>query len=57
MVYFAVFGAGLFYIFREIAKTPGAGSPDLPAHEPIRASGIMPAPALAVEHAGGQLGH
>jgi cytochrome bd ubiquinol oxidase subunit I len=57
LVYFAVFGAGLFYIFREIAKTPGAGTPDLPTDEPIRASGIMPAPALAVEHAGGQLGH
>ena len=47
VVYFAVFGAGIFYIFREIAKTPGAGDPDLPNDEPIRAAGIMPAPALA----------
>jgi cytochrome bd ubiquinol oxidase subunit I len=57
VIYFAVFGAGLFYLFREIAKTPGTGDPDLPSDEPIRASGIMPAPALAAEIPGGQLGH
>ena len=49
MVYFTLFGAGIFYIFRQFAKTPGAGDPDLPTDEPIRASGIMPAPALAAE--------
>jgi cytochrome bd ubiquinol oxidase subunit I len=57
IVYFAVFGAGVFYMFREMAKIPGRSGHDLPPDEPIRASGIMPAPALAAEHAGGQLGH
>jgi cytochrome bd ubiquinol oxidase subunit I len=57
IVYFTLFGAGIFYIFRQFTKTPGAGEPDLPADEPIRASGIMPAPALASEIPGGQLGH
>ena len=57
VVYFTLFGAGIFYIFRQFAKVPGAGDPDLPTDEPIRASGIMPAPALAAETAGGQLGH
>ena len=46
MVYFAVFGAGTFYILRLMAhrRTRRAG---LPPDEPIRAAGIMPAPALA----------
>jgi cytochrome bd ubiquinol oxidase subunit I len=57
VVYFAVFGAGVFYMFREMARIPGRSGHDLPPNEPIRASGIMPAPALAVEHGGGQLGH
>jgi cytochrome d ubiquinol oxidase subunit I len=43
VIYFSVFGAGVFYIFREFAKRPGGGEPDLPAGEPIRASGITPA--------------
>jgi cytochrome bd ubiquinol oxidase subunit I len=40
------FGAGIFYIFRQMALTPGDHEPGLPTDEPIRASGIMPAPAL-----------
>ncbi len=50
IVYFTLFGAGVFYIFRQMAKTPGEGEADLPADEPIRASGINPAPALALAH-------
>jgi cytochrome bd ubiquinol oxidase subunit I len=42
LVYFAVFGAGIFYIFREFWKTPGDSDPHMP-HEPIRAAGITPA--------------
>ena len=47
LVYFTLFGSGIFYIFRQMAKTPGDHEPGLPTDEPIRASGIMPAPALA----------
>jgi cytochrome bd ubiquinol oxidase subunit I len=53
LVYFAVFGAGIFYIFRQMAKAPGTDDPDLPANQPIRASGLMPAPALAAAHMAG----
>jgi cytochrome bd ubiquinol oxidase subunit I len=47
VVYFAVFGAGVFYMFREMAKMPGGPEHDLPPDEPVRAAGITPAPALA----------
>ena len=49
IVYFAVFGAGLFYILRLMAQ-PAAwqASPIYPAEGPIRAAGIMPAPAEAL---------
>ena len=47
VVYFTLFGAGIFYIFRQMALTPGDHESGLPTDEPIRASGIMPAPALA----------
>ena len=47
IVYFTLFGAGVFYIFRQMMLTPGPHESGLPAGEPIRASGIMPAPALA----------
>ncbi len=46
VVYFTLFGAGIFYIFRQMALTPGDHESGLPTDEPIRASGIMPAPAL-----------
>jgi cytochrome bd ubiquinol oxidase subunit I len=39
IVYFAVFGAGIFYIFREFQKTPGNTDHNLP-HQPIRAARI-----------------
>jgi len=46
VVYFIVFGAGVFYILRMMGKTPGA----IPAgseHEgPTRAAGIVPGPAM-----------
>ena len=46
VVYFTLFGAGIFYIFRQMALTPGDHETGLPTDEPIRASGIMPAPAI-----------
>ena len=44
LVYFALFGVGVFYILRLMAEAPHAGEPGLPPDEPIRAAGIMPAP-------------
>ena len=51
LIYFTVFGAGVFYILRLMAEAPHTGEPGLPPDEPIRAAGIMPAPAM--EQAGG----
>jgi cytochrome d ubiquinol oxidase subunit I len=47
VIYFALFGAGTFYILRLMGKPPGTTEPGLPAHEPIRAAGIMPSPVIA----------
>lgn len=44
VVYFAVFGAGVFYLLRLMGKTPGGGESDL--RGPLRAAGIMPAAGL-----------
>ncbi len=46
VVYFALFGAGTFYILRLMKKPPECNEPELPKDEPIRAAGLMPAPAL-----------
>ncbi len=46
LVYFALFGAGAFYIARLMNKPPEAFQDDLSHSEPIRAGGIMPAPVL-----------
>lgn len=46
IVYFIVFGAGVFYLLRLMGKVPGA-SPDEPvADAPLRSAGIMPGPAM-----------
>ncbi len=45
IVYFAVFGAGVFYILRLCGKSPDSVEPDLD-HGPIHAAGINPGPAL-----------
>src|SRR5688572_14261382 len=42
VVYFAIFGAGTFYILRLMRKPPELAEPDLPADEPIQAAGLMP---------------
>jgi cytochrome d ubiquinol oxidase subunit I len=46
IVYFALFGSGVFYILRLMNHPPHPGEPGLPPGEPLRASGIMPAPAM-----------
>ena len=46
LVYFALFGAGAFYIARLMNMPPEAFQDDLSHSEPIRAGGIMPAPIL-----------
>ena len=47
IVYFAVFGAGTWYILKLMAKPPKAfESADPAEHGPIRSAGITPAPAI-----------
>lgn len=45
IVYFAVFGAGTWYLLRLMAHTPQAHETE-PPQTPIRSAGITPAPAL-----------
>jgi len=45
VVYFAVFGAGVWYLLKLMGHTPQAHEPD-PPQTPIRTAGITPAPAL-----------
>ncbi|MFM9939716.1 MAG: cytochrome ubiquinol oxidase subunit I [Hyphomicrobiaceae bacterium] len=57
VVYFAVFGAGTFYILRLMANPPATDHGGLDPLMPLRAAGIMPAPAQATgEPATGQGG-
>jgi len=46
VVYFALFGAGVFYILRLMNKPPLPHEPSLDPGKPIRAGGIMPAPGM-----------
>ena len=49
VVYFAVFGAGTYYILRLMAKRPGEGiDTDI---GPTRTAGITPAPAVDPDRA------
>jgi cytochrome d ubiquinol oxidase subunit I len=50
VVYFAVFGAGTWYLLRLMAHPPQAHEAELP-QTPIRSAGITPAPALDGAHA------
>jgi cytochrome d ubiquinol oxidase subunit I len=49
IVYFAVFGAGAFYMLRLMSKPPKLAEPGLDPGEPVRASGLMPGPAMKKE--------
>ncbi|WP_135467653.1 cytochrome ubiquinol oxidase subunit I [Crenalkalicoccus roseus] len=53
VVYFVVFGAGTWYLFRLFGKTPAAHESDIAAEEPIRTAGITPAPQVARRGASG----
>ncbi|MBU1211717.1 MAG: cytochrome ubiquinol oxidase subunit I [Alphaproteobacteria bacterium] len=46
VVYFVVFGAGVYYLFRLMGKPPEAGEPGMPEHQPTRSAGITPTPPL-----------
>ena len=46
MVYFLVFGAGVYYVMRSMNAAPHDNEPGLKAGEPIRAAGITPAMAV-----------
>jgi cytochrome d ubiquinol oxidase subunit I len=52
VAYFAVFGAGLLYIVRLMARAPRADEPDIEAGAPLRAANITPAPALELSEPG-----
>jgi cytochrome d ubiquinol oxidase subunit I len=49
LVYFAVFGAGTFYMLRLMAKPPKLAEPGLDPGAPVRAGGLMPGPAMRKE--------
>jgi cytochrome d ubiquinol oxidase subunit I len=51
LVYFAIFGAGTFYILRLMNSEPHRGETGLPPEEPVRAAGIMPAPVMDAKDA------
>ena len=46
VVYFTLFGAGLFYMLRLMRQPPQLYEPDLPQAQPIRAAGLLPSPAI-----------
>jgi cytochrome d ubiquinol oxidase subunit I len=46
VVYFVVFGAGIWYLFRLFRHPPEAHEAGPPRGEPIRTAGITPAPAI-----------
>ena len=47
VVYFTVFGAGIWYLLRLFGQTPHEHEPGPPRGQPVRTAGITPAPGLA----------
>ena len=47
VVYFAAFGAGLFYLLRLMSHAPSSMEEELPPERPIHAAGLMPAPVMS----------
>ncbi len=45
VVYFTVFGAGVYYVLKLMGKAPHPGESGPPAEQPIRAAGLTPGPA------------
>ena len=52
VVYLIVFGAGVFYVMRAMAKPPGMGDQPLDPQQPRRAAGVMPGPAGTIADPG-----
>jgi cytochrome d ubiquinol oxidase subunit I len=50
LVYFTVFGAGVFYILRLMSKPPGGADAEIDVG-PVRAAGITPAVSLDPDRA------
>jgi cytochrome d ubiquinol oxidase subunit I len=46
LVYLIVFGAGLVFLLRMMAKPPLPGEPGVSPNQPIRSAGLAPAPAM-----------
>lgn len=46
VVYFIVFGAGIHFMLRMMARAPQSGEPGPPIGIPVRSAGLTPAPAL-----------
>jgi cytochrome d ubiquinol oxidase subunit I len=46
VVYFTVFGSGVFYLLRLMSQPPSSHEAELDTHSPIRAAGITPAAAI-----------
>ena len=53
VVYFAVFGAGVYYVLKLMSKAPHPGEQGPSADQPIRAAGITPGPAQAQKQPAG----
>jgi cytochrome d ubiquinol oxidase subunit I len=49
VVYFAVFGAGAFYMLRLMRMAPEASAPEFAPDHPMHASGLMPGPVMGKE--------
>ncbi len=49
LVYFAVFGAGIWYLLRMMSAAPHSGEAPM-SDAPIRTAGIMPGPAMEGSH-------
>jgi cytochrome d ubiquinol oxidase subunit I len=47
VVYFALFGVGVVYMFRLMRQMPDTANDELASNEPVRAGGIVPSSALA----------
>lgn len=56
IVYFFVFGAGVFYIFRLMARLPAEADEEVLDKGPVRTAGITPGPAQGT-HQGDSHGH
>lgn len=54
IVYLVVFGAGVFYVLRTMAKPPGSSDDTLDPQQPRRAAGVAPGPAETIAGPGGR---